>query len=318
MGNGLAMSEPLRFASRWTALFTVLMLPLAGLAQAPAPTDGPEADLAALLIGLRAKMTAEGATAEALAPELAGFDALLAKYEGNPSGAVADIAMMKVVFISQVLKDEDRALALLPAIAESYPGTEAAAYVPQFVANLERARAARVAEQALVGQPAPALHFDWASRDGLTSLEDLKGKVVVIDFWATWCGPCISSFPNVRELVDHYAGAPVEVIGVTSLQGRVHGLEAEPIMVRSEPEREYELTARFAREYDMNWTVAFSREEVFNPDYSVTGIPHMTIIAPDGTVRHSGLHPAMPHAEKVDMIDAILAEFVLTDTPAAD
>jgi hypothetical protein len=59
----------------------------------------------------------------------------------------------------------------------------------------------------------------------------------------------------------------------------------------------------------MNWTVAFSKEEVFNPDYGISGIPYVAIIAPDGTVRHAGLHPAGPLAEKVAKIDAILKEF---------
>jgi hypothetical protein len=54
---------------------------------------------------------------------------------------------------------------------------------------------------------------------------------------------------------------------------------------------------------EITWTIGFSDEEVFNPDYGITGIPHMAIIAPDGTLRHTGLHPAMPHAEKVEKID---------------
>ena len=62
---------------------------------------------------------------------------------------------------------------------------------------------------------------------------------------------------------------------------------------------------------DINWTIAFSEQEVFNPDYGITGIPHMAIVAPDGTLRHVGLHPAMPHDQKLALIDALLEEFEL-------
>jgi hypothetical protein len=65
----------------------------------------------------------------------------------------------------------------------------------------------------------------------------------------------------------------------------------------------------FMKAKQMNWTVAFSKEEVFNPDYGISGIPYVAIIAPDGTVRHAGLHPAGPLTEKVAKIDAILKEF---------
>jgi hypothetical protein len=65
----------------------------------------------------------------------------------------------------------------------------------------------------------------------------------------------------------------------------------------------------FMKAKGMTWTVAFTDERVFNPHYGVTGIPHMAIVAPDGTVRYNGLHPGMPQAEKVAIIDGLLKEF---------
>ena len=54
---------------------------------------------------------------------------------------------------------------------------------------------------------------------GATSLEALKGKIVVLDFWATWCGPCISSVPHMNEFAREYAAKGVVVIGVCHPRG---------------------------------------------------------------------------------------------------
>src|SRR5690606_42066513 len=55
----------------------------------------------------------------------------------------------------------------------------------------------------MIKKEAPA--FSLVNREGKTvSLADLKGKVVVLDFWATWCGPCINSFPGMQAAVNKY------------------------------------------------------------------------------------------------------------------
>jgi thiol-disulfide isomerase/thioredoxin len=218
---------------------------------------------------------------------------------------------MQATLYAQVLDDMDKCKAILAQLKADFPGSKAAANADLFLAALERQAKAPQVQAALIGKAAPELHFKWASRDGLKTLSALKGKVVVLDFWATWCGPCIGSFPQVRELVEHYKGADVEVVGVTSIQGRVVNLQTQPIDTKDDPAKEMALMNDFMKAKDMTWTVAFSEEEVFNPDYGIMGIPYMAIVAPDGTVRHTGLHPAMPLAEKTVKIDALLKEFGL-------
>ncbi len=162
----------------------------------------------------------------------------------------------------------------------------------------------------LVGNTAPELNFTWASSDeALATLADRQGKVLVLDFWATWCGPCVGTFPNVRDLVTHYDGYPVEVIGVTSLQGATwFGGERGKVEAPT-ADVEYAQMKEYIPAKDITWTVAFSEQEVFNADYGVRGIPHVVIIDPDGVIRHRGLHPAEPMKDKVEKINAILTEF---------
>jgi len=285
----------------------LLALPLGVRAQ---PADSATAtELNALVAKITEQLQAGKRTPAELGPELTAFDDLLAKHRTTKSDDVARILYMKATLYGQVFQDLATAKELFARVESEFPGTERARYATETLAKLNRMLQAREAQAGLVGQPAPELNFSWSSRKGLKTLSSLKGKVVVLDFWATWCGPCIASFPQVRELTAHYAKADVEVIGVTSLQGQVVGPNSDRIDTQGNPTKEYALMSDYIKAKDVTWTIAFSDEPVFNPAYGITGIPHMAIVAPDGTVRHTGLHPAMPHEEKVRMIDALLQEF---------
>jgi len=164
----------------------------------------------------------------------------------------------------------------------------------------------------IVDKPATNLTLEWV-HDGTnalewTSLESLRGKVVVLDFWATWCGPCVASFPNVRELRAHYAADDVVILGVTSLQGRHYPRGSAPIDCTGDADKERSLMPGYMEAMEITWPVAFTSQEVFNPDYDVNGIPHVAIIDANGVLRHNGLHPASPLEKKTELIDPLLVE----------
>lgn len=260
---------------------------------------------------IRAKLSSGAQSPADFESEVADFDAILAKYADDKSEDIARIAFMRATFVAQIMDDVDEAIASLERIKINFPGTEAANAATGFLDRMAEDTATEARMANLVGGPAPELNFTWSNTDSLTNLAALKGKVIVLDFWATWCGPCIRSFPMVKELTDHYADSAVEVIGVTSLQGQVHGLGASPIETKGDAAKEHALMTDYIAAKDINWTIGFTAQKVFNEDYGISGIPHMAIIAPDGTLRHNSLHPAMPHAEKAALIDAILEEFNL-------
>ena len=66
----------------------------------------------------------------------------------------------------------------------------------------------------LEGKPAPALEVTNWVNSATTSLADLKGKIVVLDFWGVWCAPCIASIPHNNELAAKYRAAGVVFVGV--------------------------------------------------------------------------------------------------------
>lgn len=77
----------------------------------------------------------------------------------------------------------------------------------------------REAINAMHGKPAPELKLkDWINSKALTNT-DLKGKIVLLDFWATWCGPCLNAIPHTNEMAEKYADKGVVIIGVCAPRG---------------------------------------------------------------------------------------------------
>jgi thiol-disulfide isomerase/thioredoxin len=211
--------------------------------------------------------------------------------------------------------DRDRILDKIATCAEKSVKNAPADAVPASVKRAsDTAKLARSgwARGTMIGNTAPDISFQWTNAS-FTKLSDLKGKVVILDFWATWCGPCIASFPKIRELQARYKDYPVVILGVTSLQG-YHIDQTDKkrprIDCKDDPKKEMELMPGFIKGMDMTWSVAFSDDGCFNPNYGVRGIPHLAIIAPDGKVRFNELRPKDP-AEDAEKIDALLKEFKL-------
>jgi len=128
-------------------------------------------------------------------------------------------------------------------------------------------------EAAFVGKPA-RLDFTLKDMHGAdVRLSSFKGKVILINFWATWCGPCKAEIPSLVELQDQYRGDLV-ILGLSTTD--------TPDQIKP-----------YADEYKMNYPVLITkdREEVQDAYGPMWGIPMSIIVGRDGRIakRHAGI-----------------------------
>ncbi|MEZ7893084.1 MAG: TlpA disulfide reductase family protein [Candidatus Wallbacteria bacterium] len=109
----------------------------------------------------------------------------------------------------------------------------------------------------------------WLNSEG-AKIADSKGKITVLEFWATWCPPCRASIPHLIELYNQYKDKGVNFISLTAEEKSV----VEP----------------FAKEMKMPYTIGFGSNT--SKDYNVKGIPTAFIIGADGKIAWEG-HPMM-------------------------
>ena len=119
-------------------------------------------------------------------------------------------------------------------------------------------------ESVLVGKPAPPIELDFL--DGKKfRLTDHKNKVVVLDFWASWCGPCLQTMPQVDKVVAEFAEQGVKLVAIN--------LEETPDRVRTALER-----------LKLEMTDALDRDRRVAERYGATSIPQTVIIDREGKV----------------------------------
>lgn len=154
--------------------------------------------------------------------------------------------------------------------------------------QLESAIASGKKLVALIGKDAAELKVDdWANGEPL-SPEDLKGKVVLLDFWAVWCGPCIATFPHLKEWHEKYADKGLVIIGITRYYDYEWNEEAGAAQRSQEevsPEAEQEMLKKFAESYGLKHRFAIQQDTTLSEYYGVSGIPHAVLIDQEGKIR---------------------------------
>ena len=128
----------------------------------------------------------------------------------------------------------------------------------------------------LVGNPAPGFRVKTVTGSKATvSLKELRGQVVLLDFWGTFCEPCKKSFPKLEALQSKYGGNGLRIIGVSEDEGE-----------------DKDKIPAFADTYGAKFALAWDADKSIARDYKPETMPSSFIIDKEGVVRfaHVGFH----------------------------
>jgi thiol-disulfide isomerase/thioredoxin len=121
------------------------------------------------------------------------------------------------------------------------------------------------------------------------SSADLKGNVVVLDFWATWCGPCLAEIPTFTSLHEKYAGRGVKVVGIAVQSGWAQDIKP------------------YSDKYKIAYSILIGDDEVVEK-YGVIGFPTTYILDKDFKV-HRKFTGKLPDKKQLEHeIESLLAE----------
>ncbi len=125
---------------------------------------------------------------------------------------------------------------------------------------------------------------------GTTSLDDLKGKYVYVDVWATWCGPCIAEIPSLKKVEKQYHNKNIEFVSISIDRKDAHEKWKKMIV-----DKELGGMQLFA---DNNW------DSKFVQDYLIKGIPRFILIDPQGKIVSSNA-PRPSDKKLVELFDEL-------------
>ena len=164
----------------------------------------------------------------------------------------------------------------------------------------------------LIGQPAGPLQIDaWVNGKPLSEAE-LKGKVIILDFWAVWCGPCIATFPHLREWQEKYGDKGLVIIGVTKNYNFTWDESNKRPMKSDEdvsPEDEAAMLVKFAESHQLKHRFAVQESDELSSFYRVRGIPQIVVIDQQNKVQLIRVGSGEENAQAVsDLLKKLLDE----------
>jgi len=220
--------------------------------------------------------------------------------------AYADImgAKFSIMFNSGNPEEALAGLRELKSKMEAFPGSKdtmgksAADYVAGTIARLTQTDTHGL----MLNQPAPPIVYD-RELGGFRGFEYLKGKVILLDFMAHWCGPCKAALPDIIKLQNRFGSQGLQTVSLTGYYG-YYGSKQELTQ-----EQEYAEMKSFVKEFKMDWPVIFDATLKNNMRYGISGIPQLVVIDRKGIVRRIEIgYTPEAFQETVKLVEKLIAE----------
>lgn len=196
--------------------------------------------------------------------------------------AYADILSDKLTIIHGVGRTQEalNGFKQLEADLKKYPksGNAHGGGALAMVESKLRRLTAEESQAGLIGRSAPSLLVD-RHLNNFPGIESLKGKIVVLDFMAHWCGPCKAALPSLAQLQNDLGEKGVQVVSLTSFYGYYGTRQG------ISKDQEFELMKNFIKEFKIDWPLLFDSTGKNNFNFGVSGIPHLVVIDRGGIVR---------------------------------
>ena len=204
-------------------------------------------------------------------------------------------------------KNSDQALKILAeARAQSFaiPSAELYRKVMTFVegGGFSEKKLMQKVESYASADPAPEIPItEWIGHDAV-QLDALRGRVVLLDFWATWCGPCIATFPRLRNWHKRFAGQDFMIVGVTQLYGEQDGKRMTAL-------QEMDYLNEFKKKHKLPYPFAVAPRLEDRMKYGINAYPTTVLLDRNGVVRYIGIGSGIEESENLEeMIEKVLQE----------
>lgn len=213
------------------------------------------------------------------------------------------------VAAAAILDDLDQKLATANESLDEAGARSIATYGRSISSLRSRIEAALKIEQ-MIGTEAPEIDAEHFVAQDPVTMADLRGKVVLIDFWAVWCGPCIATFPHLIDWHEKYADRGLVILGATRFYNYTWD-EGTGRAVRSDqvtPEAELAMLENFREAYKLrHGFFVTSSESDYQKKFNVTGIPHAVVLDKQGKISMVRIGSGEANARDIEArIEALL------------